>query len=249
MCAALKGAKECLELLLSHPVARQTVSTPNKFGWTPLAALYSEGWVDITSEDNPITDHTLDPPSDYGECLKLLLQMAPDVNLHFCDSMSCMPLMSAAKNNRTTATELLLQHAISQGQELAIDAAPGPHEAKLTALAYAAMANNVKSVKWLLRHGADPNIAKGDIGRGVFELVLGNLAHDNSWTPGLSVAKVLRAVAVGRRRPACSGSRRGITAGRLQIAFGHAGHAGCAGRLAQAMRALCCTLGYWTERI
>ncbi|KAF8475481.1 ankyrin repeat-containing domain protein, partial [Kalaharituber pfeilii] len=43
MCAAINAAKECLGLLLAHPVARQTVNTPNKLGFTPLAVLCYSG--------------------------------------------------------------------------------------------------------------------------------------------------------------------------------------------------------------
>ncbi|KAF8465071.1 ankyrin repeat-containing domain protein [Kalaharituber pfeilii] len=172
MAAAINGAKECFELLLAHPVARQTASTPNKFGCTPLAALCSAGRITYRS----IFKREGTRIDNYIWCLKLLLQMLPDVHPRLHDESGMTPLMRAAKANNVGAMEVLHQYALSQGQPLPIDEVSGQlqHSAKFTALACAAVHSHWDSVKWLLRHGADPN-AKDAAGRGIFQVLLESL--------------------------------------------------------------------------
>ncbi|KAF8465047.1 ankyrin repeat-containing domain protein [Kalaharituber pfeilii] len=146
LCAAMGAAKECLGLLLAHPVAWQTARKPNDGGFTPLVAVCGAGRV--SSCDSTET------PGTQIACLRLLLQLAPNVNLRFRDSAGMTPLMWAARQNNVAAMELLRQHALSRSQDLAIDEGSGG-SGVYTALVYAALLNKVDSVKWLLRHGAD----------------------------------------------------------------------------------------------
>ncbi|KAF8458725.1 ankyrin repeat-containing domain protein, partial [Kalaharituber pfeilii] len=182
MCAAMGAAKECLGLLLAHPVAWQTARKPNDGGFTPLMALCGAGRV--SSRDSTET------PGAYIACLRLLLQLAPNVNLRFRDSAGMTPLMWAARQNNVAAMELLRQHALSRSQDLVIDAGSGGSDGVSTALVYAARLNQVDSVKWLLRHGADPN-AKDGAGNGVFQLELANL-NRHLLHPPSSKVKILR---------------------------------------------------------
>ncbi|KAF8457044.1 ankyrin repeat-containing domain protein [Kalaharituber pfeilii] len=182
MCAAMGAAKECLGLLLAHPVAWQTARKPNNCGFTPLMALCEAGRV--------LSRDRIGTPGAYIACLRLLLQLAPNVNLRFRDSAGITPLMWAARRNNVAAMELLRQHALSRSQDLAIDEGSGGSDGVNTALVYAARSNQVDSVKWLLRHGADPN-AKDGAGNGVFQLALANLNRPLLRPPSSEV-KILR---------------------------------------------------------
>ncbi|KAF8465079.1 major facilitator superfamily domain-containing protein [Kalaharituber pfeilii] len=124
MLAAMSAAKECLELL-AHPVVRQTASTPNTLGHTPLTALCSAGCITHNGQVRPAN------PSIhmYIACLKLLLQTAPDIDLRVRDSTGKTPLEWAAQTNNTGAMELLQQRALSGGQDLRIDGASDPYDA------------------------------------------------------------------------------------------------------------------------
>ncbi|KAF8464461.1 ankyrin repeat-containing domain protein [Kalaharituber pfeilii] len=182
MCAAMCAAKECLGLLLAHPVAWQTARKPNNGGFTPLMALCDPGRVSSRG--------STETPGTRIACLRLLLQLAPNVNLRFRGSAGMTPLMWAACQNNVAAMELLRQHALSRSQDLAIDEGSGGSDRVSTALVYAARTNQVDSVKWLLRHGADPN-AKDGAGNGVFQRELADL-NGRLLHPSSSKVKILR---------------------------------------------------------
>ncbi|KAF8465068.1 ankyrin repeat-containing domain protein [Kalaharituber pfeilii] len=154
---------------------------PNHGGFTPLVAVCGAGLSSCDSTETPGTQIA---------CLRLLLQLAPNVNLRFRDCAGMTPLMWAARENNVAAMELLRQHALSRSQDLAIDEGSGGSDGVYSALVYAALLNQVDSVKWLLRHGADPN-AKDGAGNGVFQLELAKLNRRHLHRPSSKV-KILR---------------------------------------------------------
>ncbi|KAF8460074.1 ankyrin repeat-containing domain protein [Kalaharituber pfeilii] len=142
MYAAGNASERSLRILLTHPVARKAAGTPNEHGYTPLMALCSAGI---------LLGHEL-----MGRCLRMLLQMVPDVDLRARDHDGHTPLIWAAQAGNIEALDLLWEHARTQGQELLIDDAVNPSTGEVvSALIRPATRLRVDAVKWMVRRGAE----------------------------------------------------------------------------------------------